>query len=419
MSTESYDVIVIGSGVAGLYLAVEMMKKKGPKPRIVVVEATRHLGGRAYTFHQTVDGKKLQWEAGAGRISENHHIVRELMRRYKLTWVPIGGGVTFIDGATGKKEADYFDDGIPVFLEPLWSLPDEELRAQTVRQILTKIHGPAKAEEYLIGFPYRAEADTMRADMALWLFTHEFRRKESYGICGEGISAIVEGLRGELEAKGGKVLLEHKCVRVEQKGKKELVKVSCVKDGDPVILEGRRVVLAIPVESLKRVEPFAKWHGTKHLAMKPLLRFYAVFPESTGWAKDRIVTSSPIRYLIPGNPAVGSVQISYTDSQDAEYWKEKLDTVGEKGVSEEMLRELRRLVQPSIPPPTFVKAHYWDEAITYWLPGDYDPKERSKEAYQPLEGMPGVYCCGESFSVRQGWMEGALEHAAGLVRLLA
>ena len=416
MSTESYDVIVIGSGVAGLYLAVELLRKK--RRRVVVVEKYKELGGRAYTFKQVVDGKKLQWDAGAGRISENHHMVRELMRRYKLTWVPIVGGVKYIEGHGAVAEPDYFDDGVPVFLQPLWSLPEEELRTSTVRQILTKIHGSAKAEEYLIRFPYRAEADTMRADMALELFTHEFRRKEGYGVCGEGMSAIVDGLREELEAKGGTILKEHTCARVEQAGPKSSVKVTCMKDDSPVVLESKQCVLAVPVEALKKIEPFDAWkRGTKHLAMKPLLRFYGVFPEV--WAKERIVTANPIRYVIPGNPKIGSVQMSYTDSQDAEHWKEKLDQIGEKAVGEEMLGELRRLVSPSIPPPTFVKAHYWKHGATYWLPGDYDPKEESHAAYKPLSNMPAVHVCGESFSVRQGWMEGALEHAAGLCRLLA
>jgi hypothetical protein len=30
--------------------------------------------------------------------------------------------------------------------------------------------------------------------------------------------------------------------------------------------------------------------------------------------------------------------------------------------------------------------------------------------------MPDVYCCGESFSTRQAWMEGALEHADLLLK---
>jgi monoamine oxidase len=416
MNTETYDVIIIGSGVAGLYLATEMLRKR--KQRIVIIEKYKEIGGRAYTFKRTLDGKELQWEAGGARISENHTRIRELMQRYKLKWVPISGEPKYIEGHGAEKEPDYFDKGIPIFLEPLLALPPERLATSTIRQLVTAIHGPSKAEEYLMRFPYRAEIDTMRADLALYLCTHEFRSKESYGICGEGVSAIIDGLRKEFEKKGGALLVEHTCMKVEQDTKKGPVKVTCMKDKEPVVLEGKHCVLAVPVDALKTISPFEKWEGAKHLVVKPLLRFYGVFPDSS-WAKERIVTATKIRYMIPGNPAVGSVQMSYTDSQDAEAWKEKLDQVGEKKVGEEILGELRRLIQPTIPPPTFVKAHYWSDGATYWLPGSYDPAEKSKEAYRPLAAMPSVHLCGESFSMRQGWMEGAAEHAAGLCRLLA
>jgi monoamine oxidase len=411
MNTEAYDIVIIGSGIAGLWLAVELAKKKR---RIIVVEKEKDLGGRAFTFKQRFGEVDLQWEAGAGRISERHTHIRDLMRRYKLTWVPIGGEVTYIDNYGGKEEPNSFENGFPIFIDLLGGLPAEDLAGNTIRQLLTKIHGPAKAEEYLIRFNYRAEVDTMRADMALRLFVHEFRASEKYGICGEGISAIIDGLAKEFESKGGKIIREQTCAGVEQVGKG--VKVTCMKDGEPVLLEGAHCVLAVPVDALKGISPFEKWKGARHLKMMPLLRFYGVFPEP--WAKNRIATATPIRYMIPGNPAIGSVQMSYTDSEDAEHWKRRMDEVGEKAVGEEMLGQLRRLVSPTIPPPTFVRAHYWKHGTTYWLPGHYDPVAESRGAYRPLPDMPRVHLCGESFSTHQGWMEGAIEHAAGLLRIL-
>lgn len=410
MSTGPYDTVIIGSGMAGLYVATKLQKAR---KRVLIVEKFKDLGGRASTFKQTVDGKALQWEAGAGRISENHTMVRELMRRYKLTWSPIGGDTNFIESYGEKAIPHAFESGMPSFLYPLAALPAEDLATHTLRQLLVKVHG-SKADEYCLQYPYRGELDTMRADMALKLFQHEFALTEKYGICVEGLSAIIEGLKKEFEAKGGSFLLEHTCLSVEQSGR-GLVKVTCVKD-DPIVLEAKSCILAVPVEALKQIRPFGDWKPARHVAMKPLLRFYGVFPEP--WGSGRIVTPTPIRYMIPGNPAIGSMQMSYTDSQDAEAWKDKLDKLGEKAVGEEMLGELRRLVAPTIPPPSFVKAHYWDHGVSYWLPGDYDPKEESRAAYRPLKGMPNVHLCGESFSLRQGWMEGALEHAAALLRLL-
>ena len=415
MSTGPYDIVIIGSGITGLYLAVELAKQRR---RVAVIEKEKDLGGRAFTFKQIFEGKDIQWEAGAGRISARHKHVRELMKRYKLTWVPIGGETAYIEGYGAKEEPNVFENGIPIFIDTIAGLPAADLAGNTIRELLTKIHGAAKAEEFLIHFTYRAEVDTMRADMALRLFTHEFREKEPYGICAEGLSAIIEGLRGELEAKGGVILREHSCVEVEQVRRGQ-VKVTCAKAGEtePVVLEAGRCILAVPVAALEHIKPFGAWRPAKHLKMKPLLRFYGVFPK-VDWATKRIATANRIRYMIPGNPAIGSVQMSYTDSQDADFWKKRLDEVGEKAVGEEILGDLRRLIRPDIPPPTFVRAHYWEHGTTYWLPGSYDPVEESRAAYRPLADMPGVHLCGESFSVHQGWMEGGLDHAVGLLRLL-
>jgi hypothetical protein len=110
--------------------------------------------------------------------------------------------------------------------------------------------------------------------------------------------------------------------------------------------------------------------------------------------------------------------MSYTDTQDAEHWIRRLKVEGEKQVGEEILSELRRLLSPTIPPPYFVKAHAWEHGVTYWLPGKYDPAELSKEALTPFKAMPDVHVCGESFSLRQGWVEGALEHTATLLKKL-
>lgn len=416
MATEAYDCIIIGSGIAGMYAALHL--QKGGR-RIVVVEKYKEIGGRTSTFHQTIDGKEVSWEAGAGRISEHHHHVRELMRKYKVTWVPIGGSPKFVEGYGKPLEDAQFETGFPLFFETLRSLPSEELATHTLRELLTRIHGPKATDEYLLRYPYRGEVDTMRADCALELFQHEMGADEKFGICGEGFTKIIEGMRADIEKKGGNFLIGHNCVEVEQKGR--TVKVMCSVDGDPVILEGAHCILAVPSSALKKIRPFSKWKGVSRVEIQPLLRFYGVFPvEEKPWTEEigRMVTPEPVRYMIPGNPAIGSVQISYTDSQDARYWKEKIDRVGEKVVSEEILEQLRRLLKPTIPGPTFVKAHYWENGVTYWLPGNYSPKDVSTEAYRPFPTMPGVHVCGESFCLRQGWVEGAIEHSAGLVKIL-
>jgi len=424
MDIESYDFVIIGSGVAGLYLGVELLKRLSKGVRIVILEKYKEIGGRAHTFHREIDGVKVQWEAGAGRISKEHTLILDLIRRYKLTWVKIGTGLQYKDTYSSPLEPNIFEEGIPAFLQPLYHLPSDILATHTIRELLTKIHGPKITEEYLIRFPYRGEVDTLRADMGLKIFHGEMGSHEGYGICAEGISAIIDGLRKEFEQRGGRILMEHELMEI--KGGGERHRLVCLSGKynearEEVHIDAEHCVLAAPVSSVKKIKPLEGLGILKHLDARPLLRFYGVFPKDERgkyWPEEyegRIVTSTPIRYMIPGDEKTGTVQISYTDSKDAEFWKRKLDKEGEKAVGTEIVQDLRKLLKPSIPSPTFVKAHYWDDGVTYWLPGKYSPEEDSRAAYEP---MPKIHLCGESFSLRQGWMEGAAEHAKGLAAYL-
>jgi hypothetical protein len=159
--------------------------------------------------------------------------------------------------------------------------------------------------------------------------------------------------------------------------------------------------------------------------MTPLLRMFAVFPAPKAGEKNwieiydgaRIVTAGPVRYMIPGGGNM--VQISYTDSQDAEYWKKMIDEKGETAAGMQAVHELRKLLRADIPSPTLIKTHYWRHGVTNWLPGNYNPRELSREALRPFPtDMPNLHFCGESFSLRQGWIEGALEHADALLKRL-
>lgn len=416
-----YDTIIVGAGIAGLHIALEL-KKESPATKILVLEKYGVIGGRASTFKHSLDGKQVQWEAGAGRISSRHTRLRSLLDRYGLTWSPIGGTVQYKASWNTSLEPNAFEPAFPVFLDTIAGLPAEDLERHTIRQLLEKVHGPQKADGYLIRNPYRAEVDTMRADMALDLFHGELGGKESYGICVEGLSAVIAGLRTDLEKRRVEIRERHELVGVRRSaGGVELsVRVGPAREGTgrpETTLQARRLVLAIPSPAAAKIEAISSWEGFRRLKMVPLLRIYGVFPKGADgkvWYEKydgRIVTAGPVRYIIPGNPKTGSVMISYTDSQDAEYWMERIDAHGEYAVGKEVLEELRKLLEPSIPPLEFVKAHAWKHGCTYWLPGDYSPKEMSQAAAKgPVAGWP-IHLVGESYSTRQGWMEGALEHA--------
>ena len=181
--------------------------------------------------------------------------------------------------------------------------------------------------------------------------------------------------------------------------------------------EAAAVVLTMPCDVLKKIT-MPVLPVLKHLAMEPLVRIYAVFPLQNGkvwFPPTKIVTDGPLRYIIPMNPKQGTIMISYTEGPDADHWSR----LPKEDLTKELMKEVRRLFPHlTIPEPTMVKRYPWAQGCSYWLPGDYDVEEESHASLQPYPQIP-LFLAGESFAVKQCWMESALEQADRLAELPA
>jgi hypothetical protein len=406
---DSYDILIVGAGIAGLYTAIECLKRK-PKARVALTESYHIAGGRMSTFSADISGVHYQWEMGGARISEHHGLLLGLFKHYGLETIPISGVTQFKESGVYPIEPDSFGPAIPITLGPLAALPAADLASKTLRQLLSGVFKPKELEATLIRHPYRGELDTMRADVGLKLFQHEFAPSENYFLCKSGLSNLIKKMVEDFEKRGGFLFLKHKLLEI--RGEQFIFK----KGGGEIVFESAKTVFAIPCTALARLAPFTSWPTLKHLTMKPLLRVYAVFPKGADgkqWFEGlpKIVTATRLRYIIPANVENGSIQISYTDSTDAEPLMAILKKDGEAALGAVLVKELRTLFSKNIPDPLFVKAHPWYDGVTYWLPGDYSPAELSKKAIRPFPKKPW-FVVGESYSTRQGWMEGGLEHAA-------
>ena len=394
--------IVVGAGIAGLWLA-EQLQKRGDDD--IVLEQDKRIGGRIAT-------SKHGYEIGAGRLATDHTMTMALVKRFGLETIPLGHEVAW--KAVGDEKAvgdaveeNTFAEAWAPVVATLSKTPAKTQATETLRSLATKTLGPTMTNSILAQFGYRAETDTLRADLGIRAFQNEMGADTSFVVVKGGLSQLTNGLAANLNVRLGITVKDVK----HEEGVYQVITSNKRYECD-------RVILAMPVPALKKLPCLRRFRTLDYLQMKPLTRIYAqtVGPGSApAFLTKRLITDSPLRYIIPVRPDKGLIMISYVESQDTEFWW------GLKGPAliAKLQKELKQLFPTEqIPEFKWARAYEWSGGCTYWIPGEYDPAVESRRAMKPLPKMPRLHLCGESFSLRQAWIEGALEHAAALLNLL-
>ena len=412
----SYGVptVIIGAGISGLTVAEGLLKQGKP---VIILERYPNVGGRIATYRDAETG--LQYEIGAGRIHDSHSRVHALIRRFKLHTYPISDSVVFRSARTGIDESDSFPTIMGAILRTLKTVPASTLASHTIADLL-----PHEWLPLLKRFPYWAELHMLRADHAIDAFAAGGEMASYGGYVGiqEGIDALTNGLRDAVVRAGGDLRTRYRVADVRRSGRGgfEIVGDYGKKaEARPFTLRADRVILGVGREILGTFSVLRRAPLLKQLQTSPLTRIYAVYPKGRGghvWfaGLEKTITDGPRRFIIPIDEAKGLIMISYTDGPaDTGNWKGLEETALRAAVQ----REVRALfADRTIPEPSYIAAHEWPGGCTYWIPGDYDVEEDIASAMAPAKG---VYVVGESVSHQQAWIEGALESAEELLRLLA
>ena len=399
------DVLVIGGGISGFYCALECLKRN---KTVVLCEKYKNVGGRIDTYNE--NGYK--WESGAGRISEKHTMVLDLMKKYKQPIASISKDVVYKKDGTSCIEPNLFEPNIKVFFEPLKRLPKEVLANSTLKDLCVKVHGEVSTKNFLDRFPYRAETEVLRADLGLESFAHEMGSHEGYFVALNGLHSLIEAMEKEFIKKGGKLLTNYELVNINNNLECTFSTGNRKQTKRPTeILQATKIICAMDSESLKKIPYFKKFNTLKYLRMEPLLRTYAVYDKPWFSSLPRLVSSSEVRYFLPINYEKGIAMVSYTDSRDTLKFHSIQKKYGDESLGKYIQNKLKELFG-AIPNYKFFKAHYWKYGATYWLPGNYNPSEESKNSLKPFDSE--IYVTSESFSLKQAWMEGSLEQCKKL-----
>lgn len=386
-------IIIVGGGISGLYTALKYTDQGHTD--IHIYEARNRLGGNIYTTtHQG-----YQMEAGAGRFNKHHTRLIALLKRFDLHLVKNNPYKVFHPDPSFD-----LNKAIRTVLKAGSKKSKEELLHITFAQLCDQVLGIEHSKRTMEAFGYNAEFQLTNAYVSLNIFKQDFKPNTTYYSCKEGLSTLIQRMEQHLRSKGVTFHLTQLLLDFSITPKKHFM----LRFLDGSKATSHKLILAVPTTILQKMPYFKnKTAILKSVQPVPLHRIYA--KTKTPLPQQRTTTDLHLRQYIP----LGSdfAMVSYSDSYDAMYWQ----NYSLQGVSVlmPMLTQELKMVFPQFPEFDWVMSYYWPEGVHAWMPGN-DPAIVQSQLKQI---HPHLHIVSESFSVRQGWMEGALEIVDDTIRV--
>ena len=364
----NYNTIIIGGGMAGIYIASQMKEEN-----FCLLECYTKVGGRHWTVRKD---DKVLYEAGAWRVHSSHHRMLKLIKKYNLE-------TTFLENS--KKPHHYKESGLSKFDENLLDSDGDVIKAYE--------------KELKSGYQnaHAAEAQT---------FPYDSKEGKFYTI-NNGQEVLIENMAKDIEKS--KIKLNHKVYDICKEGRK--YKLTVLVGHKKVITKTfycNNLICCVPkYEALH-------WTLSKDyllpilgsVGVQPLQHIYAQKTPNIDFSKVRVLPGDALQQIIKPTHDKSWFQISYSGGRIADFWK-NLHLKHGKNYVKKLLEKYSKLKLEKI------EMYYWANAYHYWVPvPEFKIKQAVNNSIQPsIVKLSNFYMAGECFSSYQGWSEGALETA--------
>lgn len=435
-NTHSADVIIIGAGLAGLYIALRLnaanKNRAHRKPlSIAILESSNRVGGRIHTVIRNSDTDNnnesdgIQYEAGAARFSRiRHQRLWRLLDEYNLAKHAIA--ISNDIDTVGLNKKDIVD--VHAIITELNVSNISRTRPVTLLDIISEQKGPQIAKLVEHNYHYYAELGQLGWWDAYQLFTHDFNPNMQYhSLGGEGgLSQLPTALYKKCEQEGIKVYLDS---RVSSRSGNTLELINGNK-----WYANQHIIYTCPADAIATFDSNIGKKMLSKIQPTPLYRIYAggwpiynktqhVWFHNMNKMSVDMPKKTPLKFVIPitTKPANKSnIMISYTDSKYADAMYSALDA----GTNDTKLQHMIISAFPKKPAkilkPQWIAHHYWASGAGFWKQGVHSTRAISQLMGPHNSGNKQVkiWVSGENISHYQGWMEGALESADTLLSRL-
>jgi len=410
----SYDYIIVGGGVSGLNTSLKLANGKN---KILLLERNNRLGGRLHTYNK----KNINYEIGGARFHKGHKNLFELIKMFNLEkmLVPITNDITFMPIKNKFKKKYDTNKIIDKLLEKSSSISKNDLLKTNLSKLSDKLLDLEESNYFKSSFEYISELENLNAYESIETFKNDLNHKLQFYLFKNGFSELIELMGKFLQENNCDIKLQHTLINIKKEKETYILDILNSSNSNSNSYKTNNLILALDKTALLSIPYLKPIHSILNSVEGiPLLRIYAIYPADPKtkkvWFHDigKVTTDLDIKYIIPYNIKTGLIMISYTDQKLALQW----NNMG-TDLQNNIAKQLKKLFpNKKIPKPTYIKPHFWNNGIHFWK----DNKEgfvESKKILQPFKNE-SLYICGEAYSERQGWVEGALESSEEVIKLI-
>jgi hypothetical protein len=422
----TYDYIIVGGGISGLYSAYRLLKStaKNDAKKILVLEKnkSRWIGGRMgyYPFH----GMDVSIGCGIGRKKKDKLLIA-LLHDLDVAYKEIHVTNQIADNIEYSADVSYIVSLLrQEFLRlEKGELGNNDVRGMTFKQFALPVLGKKVYDTFLMTCGY---TDFENEDVYETLYYYGMDDNTS-GWTGLSISwrtllqTLLKKIENKVEIKSSSHVTNVVEILEGEPGSEFIVKTE---SGDSYSC--KHVILATTVDTVRKLLPKHKIYND--IVGQPFLRIYGKFskeciPIMREHFSVGTMVKGAIHRIIPMNIDSGIYMIVYTDNKGALALKNHIDHNRHNDNNHNFKNReyFCRLIEKSCDLPsgslflTDMVSFYWNIGTHYYKPLSNIETSRKEFIYKAQHPMPNMFVVGEMVSRNQGWVEGALESVDAVI----
>ena len=383
----NYDYIIIGAGMAGLYMGY--LLKKANK-NILILDAEDKIGGRA--IEGTFYNEPIKLGAGIGSMSNK--ILLSLLKKLKIKYEIFEGKVNKgnvspiglnwnIDSAVEKIICKY---------KELKKEKNSDINTLTVKEFIKKYFDSKFWKQYFNATDY---SDYWDSDLSYYInnypITDELTNSEDLFYV--SWTELANKLSKKLKIK-----LSTPVTNIKKENNNYLIND---------IYYCNKLIFATSIYGLNNLYKYIdnKLNWNKYIGFVPFSYIYTYHPKPHNITNMTLVTNEIKKSLAISKNVL---MASYADNNLTKYWRKNYKIKTKKQFLDLINLKLKQ-VFPDITPATDFEFISWTEGVHYFRP--IKNNKFNILLNKLSHPQKNIYVIGEILSLRQGWVEGALESA--------